>query len=217
MVRANKITDANKPIDRNIYNPLIDDYMSQSDGAAQTIASSITFNGSATFTGGTSGSLLIQKTTATAAVTTLSLTGLNLIPSKLYMITNKIKNVFAGAIVCKLFYNNDTTDTNYYEAFYNYASGIGFASGAGNDASLQCPPAQNILEQFVAWLTFDLDGHPCLRITNHAVLAGATGVVVEDFALLYKIPLASITRIDYVSSVANSFGVGSELAIYALD
>jgi hypothetical protein len=49
MVRASKITDANKPIDRNTYNPLIDDYVSQTDITAQTIESALTLNGKITF------------------------------------------------------------------------------------------------------------------------------------------------------------------------
>jgi len=42
MVRASKITDANKPIDRNTYNPLIDDYVSQTDTSTQSIPSDLT-------------------------------------------------------------------------------------------------------------------------------------------------------------------------------
>jgi len=156
---------------------------------------------------------LIAKTVATVPVTALSLLNLNLDINKRYLLINRIKNVSGGGISCKLEVNGDTTATNYYKTYFYRVTGAAFTSGESNDGVLQEPPA-GYCEGFFGYLQFDLDGRPCLRTINHA--SDGTHTVAEDQSWLYKNAVTSITQLVYTSSVANSLGAGSEMAIYEL-
>jgi len=154
----------------------------------------------------------VSETTVGSNSQTVSLTSLDLDTAKAYLLILDIKNVSGAAATYSLFYNTDSTATNYYNDMSNDASpitktrantGLAFASGNNN----LCTFVQiEILR--------DVDGYPVAIIrSNQDGDSTATTVRVGAHSATTA---ANVTSIQITGSAAASIAQNSRIFLFRL-
>lgn len=161
--------------------------------------------------GGGAVSLVGTVTVTGSAATSLTMTGLDLATDGCYIIHAVLKNAAASAANVALFYNSDTTATNYWEQVLSI-DGTSVNAARGNDAfALSMDASIPVFAEVV--LRRDLDGYPRSHVRN--VRSGNTSAKIQLFTHVRN-NTANVTSITLSSSVASSLAVGSFFKVFKL-
>lgn len=162
--------------------------------------------------GGGSGamSVLGVTTIAGAAATTMTVTGLDLSAYEAFKVIVKLKNATGSAADISMFYNSDTTATNYYRQ-YAITSSTSTTGQRANDAIITYLSASTggIIKMDIAE---DVDGYPYALAF---AAAGGSGIVIRNIYHHWT-TAANVTSITLSSSVANSLDIGSIMKVYGI-
>lgn len=158
----------------------------------------------------------VAETTVTGSpVTSISFTGLNLNTDKVYWVFYKLKNASASASAINLYFNNDTTATNYYRQRL-YVNNTTLDAGRTNDANwlggLEIGARQTGF--IVIQANPDGNGEATIFVTDEAG-AGIALTIIHQIAGKWS-GTANITRIDFTAGVTNAIAVGSRISIFKL-
>lgn len=146
-----------------------------------------------------------------AAATDLTISGLDLSAYTAFKVIAKLKNATASVPSISLYYNADTTATNYHSQNFTSSNTSNTGSRA-NDAILSSIAA-NALADFTADITSDVDGKP--RATFSFCEGVTTGIRYRVGAHLW-VTAANVTTITLSSSVASALDVGSTFSVYGI-
>lgn len=163
--------------------------------------------------GGGSGSLtaLGTATVAGSAATTLTLSGLNLASYKGFIIVMALDNATASNADVSLYYNADTTATNYNRQSLG-ADGASVSGARANTAQIGTIPASETLTGSIE-IANDRDGRP--RATSR-FNRDAGSVLKFSLFITAWTSATNVTSITLSSSVATSLAVGSTFTVYGL-
>jgi hypothetical protein len=158
--------------------------------------------------GGAGGALtfVAEAVVAGTAATTITLGSLDLAADECYEVDISIDNATASLVQVSLFYNGDTTTTNYDRRI----SQDGGAATAANDA-LFVTMVASTPSVYRLVIRPDFDGKPrCLGqgfLSATTTISGTVGVHMWRTA-------ANVTSITLSASVANSFSIGSRIIVW---
>lgn len=163
--------------------------------------------------GGGGGMSLVSTITVTgAAATTITASGLDLATDGLYHIVFSVGNATASALVISMFYNADTTATNYQNQTL-YSGGTTTSSARANTARLIELAASSYAAGFID-ISRDLSGRPRATYTNNRDEPTAIGLQQGSHI---RTNTANVTSITFTSSVANSLAIGTVFKIFKLN
>lgn len=151
--------------------------------------------------------IFVQEATVTgSAATDLTVTGLNLSADEEYVIDLMIDNGSASTAVISMFFNGDTTATNYDRNL----STDGGAGTVVNNAVLA-----NLAAGALVWYRLvmlpDFDGRP--RTLVHGSSNNTSNTVFVTGQHMWR-TVANVTSITFNSSVASAISVGSKVRIW---
>jgi len=153
----------------------------------------------------------LAEVDAATDITTMTITGLDLDASKAFLLLFKVANPTASSAAYRLFFNNDTTETNYYfQALW--VTGTTIAAGRWNKPELIFLDAG--YEGFATcYVMRPPDGLP--RYFASVVRRSGSEVILASNAGSW-VTAANVTRIDVSASVVNGIGVGSKLILFGV-
>jgi len=152
----------------------------------------------------------IAEIDVTTDVTTITITGLDILKDKAYVILFTVKNPTGTTSWYNLFVNGDTIETNYYSQRY-YADGASVGAARGNVAyCFHCDAGQNAFGE--ALLVRDPSGYA--RARSSTCTRDGSSITIFDFAVVKTATVTNITRIDIVATVADAIGTGSKLLLF---
>lgn len=162
--------------------------------------------------GGGSMTTIGTFTVTGSAATTLAATGLDLSAYKAFFVVVNAENATGSAATISLFYNADTTATNYYRQ--SQAQNNATTSGArANNANIfaldanECTNAQMFISR-------DRDGRA--RCRCHSEQGAAASISLALFSHIWT-NTGNVTDITLSSSVSNSLAVGTTMTIYGIN
>lgn len=168
---------------------------------------SLTVNGSSII----SGALFAESVVSGAAVTTLTISDLDINTHKSYRIEIEVVNTSGSTSDYSLYVNGDTTATNYYRQNLDSAS----TTNAGTRQNTA------LLLSLTAGMSMILAGN--LMSTN-SYLRGTflgtrytTGITVDTIGYYKTATITNLTSVTLSASVASSIGIGSKIRIYRGD
>lgn len=151
---------------------------------------------------------IVDEQVTGAAVTSVDITGLDLDAGKVYQIILRITEASNNNTFISMFFNNDTTATNYYNEQVE-GDGVGLAAERLNNARVCSVGALTETTAFVvlarevgkptAFFAGNLFEQSTIRIRF-----GAHSWVTEN----------NVTRITFTAAHANAIGVGSRILIF---
>jgi hypothetical protein len=144
-----------------------------------------------------------------SAVTTVSFTGLDLDSAKAYIIIAKFTNPTINTTEYKLYFNGDTTDTNYYYQ-YILADGATVSSGRSNSSRYLGVEAG---EEVIGFGTTQRDPAGYVKSSIFEARRDPATVLILQTAHTW-LTQANVTQMDFTSSVAGAIGVGSRIMIF---
>ncbi len=162
--------------------------------------------------GGGSMTTIGTFTVTGSAATTLAATGLDLSAYKAFFVVVNAENATGSTATISLFYNADTTATNYYRQ--NLVANNATISGArANNANVfaldanECTDAQMFISR-------DLDGRA--RSRTDSSRGAASSVQMNQYNGVWT-STSNVTDITLSSSVSNSLAVGTTMTIYGIN
>lgn len=151
---------------------------------------------------------IVDEVVTGSAVTSIDITGLDLDAAKCYMIVFRTQNPTGSGAYMRLYFNGDTTATNYWRQFVEASAAV-VTGTRGNDPTIGYSSAgvETLLIGFLARETGKpkyismgtRDEQSTLMIFN-----GAMDWVTEN----------NVTRITFTNLVANTIGIGSRVMIF---
>lgn len=159
------------------------------------------------------GVTLVGTATVTgSAATTLTLSGLDLSTDKCYEIVFAFKNATGSSSNVSLFYNGDTTATNYNRQTMQINSTA--LSGARANDGFAFTMAASAPATGDMKILADFDGRPRAFIRNS--LGAASSIQIHDVRHV-RDNTANVTSITLSASVANSMAVGSYFKVFKVN
>lgn len=146
------------------------------------------------------------------AVTNVTFSSLNLDAAGTYIIKIRLKNATASLMSLSLYYNADTTATNYHRQRLG-ATGNSPGATRGNDGIIAQAPASSyaVIHGEVSCSV----GSDPARSTFNYNNGATTAIEIQSIAHLWT-NTANVTSITFSSSVASAIDNGSVIEIYAL-
>lgn len=187
-------------------------------GETITIAATGGGGGGSTGTGGGNLAYVGSATVAGSAATTLTLSGLDLDNDGRYLIEFIGKNATTSAANLSLYYNSDTTATNYNRQTMTAANTTLSGSRANDgiisslDSNSGGVGAGNTT--FRGWLTKSGDGYPSITVTNEHL--GNSAMFTQNLTHQWRTTGTNVTGITISSSVASSLAVGTTIRVWKL-
>lgn len=152
---------------------------------------------------------VVEHEVTGSAVTSIDFTGLDINTDKSYRIELDITSITAGAVI-ELFYNNDTTSTNYYSQ-YIQGSGATPTSSRANDAGIIAVGAGTFSSCVINVQL--VDGY-AIAVSSVARDIGAS-VIRRSYAQgKSSATLANITQMTLTANVASIIDVATKTRIY---
>lgn len=151
-----------------------------------------------------------QATVTGAAASTLAISGLDLDADGRYYIEFGLKNATASAAQIDLFYNADTTATNYDSQVLG-GIGTSASAGRGNNGRITDLLASSCSQGDMT-VSKDLDGKP--STVSASRLGSTTAIRVIMASHLWRTAGTNVTGLTLSSSVANSLAVGSYVKVW---
>lgn len=169
---------------------------------------------SRTFSVGGAINTFVNLGTATvsgAAATTFTLSGLSLSDYKGLVLILRIKNATASISDISMYYNADTTATNYYRQSLNADNATISGARANNGFICQMPAS----ESMTAWIEIANDPAGRPRALSRASRDSVS--LLKMTQLLHAWTSATnITDITFSASVASSIDVGSTVTVWGI-
>lgn len=163
---------------------------------------------------GASGVVMTHISTYTvsgSAVTSFSISGLDLAADECYELHCKFDNATGSSASISMTYNADTTATNYYrQGVTNNSTTV--TSSRGNDALIATMDASEPANAVIR-IKLDADGQP--RATSHTNYGAAASIKSQRFDHVWT-SATNPTGINFSSSVASSLAIGSEVKVYRI-
>lgn len=163
--------------------------------------------------GGVSGGglTLLQTATVTgsAASSLAFAAAVDLATDKAYLIELVLGNATASDSNISLFFNSDTTATNYYR--HSMGAQSGSISGAEVNSGQVCTLAASETFTGNGWIMPDFNGRPRAKIEG---IRASTSNIAGSIFFMYRNNIANVTSIQISASVANSLSVGSVMRLY---
>lgn len=163
---------------------------------------------------GASGVVITHISTYTvsgSAVTSFSISGLDLAADECYELHCKFDNATGSSASISMTYNADTTATNYYrQGVTNNSTTV--TSSRGNDALIATMDASEPANAVIR-IKLDADGRP--RATSHTNYGAAASIKSQRFDHVWT-SATNPTGINFSSSVASSLAIGSEVKVYRI-
>lgn len=162
--------------------------------------------------GGSGGVTFLATATVTgSAATTLAMSGLDLSAYKSFLIVGSLDNATASQSNVSLYYNADTTATNYRRELLTAAAAT-VSAAAGNDGiAIVLQPSETTV--FQAFIANDRDSKP--RARTFGTEGSTTAMIVRDTSHVWN-SATNITGITLSASVANSLAVGSTFSVWGI-
>lgn len=161
--------------------------------------------------GGGAMTLLGTATVSGAAATTLTLSGLDLSLYKHFWLVMALDNATGSSALISMYYNADTTATNYHRESLS-CSATTVTAGRANDAVL-ATLAANETQTMIMFIANDRDGKP--RNICYAN-RDAPSVVIGSNTWHCWVTAATITSITMSSSVASALAIGSTFSVWGV-
>jgi hypothetical protein len=160
--------------------------------------------------GGGGGFELVDEDTLGSAGTTLTCSGLDLDTDEVYFLVSSANNATGGNISCNIYFNNDTTATN-YDTERIGASGASVGSGGANNAQVRGTIATGIPFAFIGYIRYNFDGKPYISGGENAMETSTRDM--GTWTVQHR-TVGSLTRVDIVTS--GNMSIGSYLKIYRM-
>jgi hypothetical protein len=154
-----------------------------------------------------------SATVAGAAASTLTISGLDLNSHKGYFIRIKLKNAVGSVPQVSLYFNADTTASNYDSQVYGIAVSA-LSGGRANSARLVDIPASSYAMGTFE-LTNDLQNKPTAVYTGMDGIT--TAILLIGTAVAWRTTGTNVTGITLSASVANALDIGSSIEVWARD
>jgi len=152
---------------------------------------------------------IVDTTVSPSAVTTITVTGLDLDAAKAYILLFRVTNPTGSTSNISLYYNNDTTATNYYrQSLYGTSTTVGASRiNDGVISDVLAGQEANLL----IWIYRDPAGY--VRAMPFENSRDPASLLLRMLFHIW-VTKANVTRIDLTASVTGSIGVGSNLIIF---
>lgn len=150
-----------------------------------------------------------QNIVAGAAVTSIQFTNLDLDTDECYMVIATVHNPTGTGSNVALFYNADTTATNYYRQ-YIYCSSTTIGAARQNNAFILDPFASKSSTATI-WIKADAEGY--IRAYGCQEDKDPAECRLMNLFTCWT-GTANATTITFTASVANSIGIGSNITLY---
>lgn len=163
---------------------------------------------------GASGIAMTHVTTSTvsgSAQTTVSISSLDLAADECYEIHCKIDNATGSSASISLYYNADTTATNYYRQGVTNNNATLTGSRA-NDALIGTMDASEPVN-FIFRIKRDGDGRA--RAMSQTNYGASASIKSQRFDHVWT-STSNVTGITFSSSVASAIAIGSEIKVYRI-
>ena len=147
-----------------------------------------------------------------SAATTLAATGLDLSAYKAFFVVVKADNATGSSADVSLFYNADTTATNYYRQ--SFAANNATIGGARVNNAHSFVMDANECTNAQIFISRDLDGRA--RSRTHSSRGAASSVQMNQYNGVWT-STSNVTDITLSSSVSNSLAVGTTMTIYGIN
>jgi len=161
--------------------------------------------------GGGGMSHLATQSVSGSAATTLAVSGLDLSAYKAFLVLFSLDNATGSAAVISLYYNADTTATNYQEQSLTI-NGATLTGARANDARIANLDANETVTGEFRVIN-DRDGRPRANVTGNR--GAAASVILQTHAHVWT-SATNVTGITLSSSVANSLAVGSSISVFGI-
>jgi hypothetical protein len=162
---------------------------------------------------------LISKVTATGPVAILSLTGLNLVPGKVYKFVAYLISNQAIFVRYHILWNNDAVAANYVmTAIIGFATDVGnvitrqiYGDNTYNDNNTMAEPLLCVGD-----LVINAAGsiHMIVHSSGYGPPLVECEVATLSFGYYPGVAINAVTRIDITATVAASIAAGSFIAVY---
>jgi hypothetical protein len=189
---------------------------STGDVAAIVLGTGLTMTGTTLAASGSAGAMTYigAATVSGAAATTLAISGLDLDADTLYFVQIEVGNATGSALILSLYYNADTTATNYdIQAFL--ASGTSPSPGRANSAAFM-GVAANASASINGFITKNPTG---TRVSSEwrARQDHTTAINLRTCAHLWRTTGTNVTGLTLSSNVANSLAIGTVIRVWKID
>lgn len=155
--------------------------------------------------------LLGSDTVVGAAATTMTVSGFDISDYQELILVGKLKNATGSNTSISLYYNSDTTATNYHRQTHTVDHST-TTGNQGNDGVMFVVVASG-LGNFDANVALDVDGKA--RASGVACEGVGVAIIGRSFWHLWT-TAAAITSITLSASVASSLDVGSTFTVYGI-
>lgn len=153
-----------------------------------------------------------EEAIAGSAATTLAISGLDLDAHEEYYVRVNISNATGSPADISLFYNADTTATNYDRQQLN-ANGTSITGNRANNAVIS-GMAANGVSSFTIRIGRRADD--TVGAISEAVREGTTAILLQLMAHAWRTTATNVTGITVSSSVANSIAIGSRIRVFRI-
>lgn len=157
-------------------------------------------------------SLVGTASVAGAAATTLAISGLDLDADGRYFIEYSLKNATGSAAEIRLFFNSDTTTTN-YDSQVGLINGATFSGGRNNSARF-IDLSASLAAQGHGYISKDFDGRPRSEIMGS--YESTTTFKLWWAATMWRTAGTNVTGITLSSTVASALAIGSVIRVWKI-
>jgi hypothetical protein len=153
-----------------------------------------------------------ETTVAGTAVTSVTISGLDINTVGTYILYCTIKNVSAGVRLARIYINGDTTVTNYHSQRFTSSSttntGVRVNSPNFTDIDASGNDGYTYSEISIA-----LDSRGITRIISKSCDMTGANVKIDDAVITYNTVIANVTSITVDLDAATSIGIGSNFLL----
>lgn len=147
-----------------------------------------------------------------SAASSVAISGLDLDSYRAFLVTFAFNNATGSDSDISLYYNADTTATNYDRQALTVSSTTTTAARANTGYAFTVP-ANDVVNGTI-WITKDRDGHPRCNIQSNR---GALASIVLQLLAHGWTGTANVTGMTFSASVANSLTVGSVFNVFGVN
>lgn len=162
--------------------------------------------------GGGSMTTIGTFTVTGSAATTLAASGLDLSAYKAFFVLVKADNATGSPAAVSMYYNADTTATNYYTQSHSRDNST--SGGSRSNSAVVFALDANENTNAAIHVFKDLDGKA--RAMSSSIRGAASAVQLNNHYMVWT-SNANVTDIKLSSSVSNSLAIGTTMTIYGIN